>query len=162
MSPPPAPVAKGSGTASASSSSAGAGAAPKAHDDDDVEFVRPIAARPAKAARPDPRDFKPAAGGGEIFYEDYVDPHTGKMYSNWIFKCHRCPKSAKCERTKGCVPTNMHHGFLEPLAFLHVWHDTPPGKKGHRLTAVNQEDVIAYLNTHKDELQAEWHQFATP
>ena len=63
----------------------------------------------------------------------------------------------------GVVRKNIRAGELEPLAFLHVWRDTPPAPDTtHRLTPVPREPVLAYLAEHQAELQALANVFLTP
>ena len=109
-----------------------------------------------RRAREEERAFVPALGGsGEVFFEEFLNPSTGKMYPNWIFKCpHTAAHGATCQRTMGVVGRNTHAGELEPLAFLHVWRDTPPAEgKNHRTSPVPRAEVLRYLETHRRELQ---------
>ena len=99
-----------------------------------------------------------AGDPGTVRYEDHVK-RDGTVYSNWQMICphHR---DIKCVRTLGLGPTNTRrHGPLQPLAFLHVWRDLPPGEDGHRKTDPTQAQVTAYFNEHKSELEGIWEQF---
>ena len=63
----------------------------------------------------------------------------------------------------GEVPTNMRNlGKFEPLAFLHVWRDIPPGPKGHRHTNPRVADVKVFHDAHLAELDALSQSFAAP
>ena len=154
-----APTAKAGGA----SSSSGLGGAASAPD----EFVLVAAPKPhakgrAGRVRRDARPFIPAIGGGEIYFDEYAGPASSgaKAFNNWIFKC---PHHAGCQRVMGDgIKNTSRHGHLEPIAFLHVWRDTPPGEKRHRLTDPLPEDVDNFHDAHKEELQALWEMFATP
>ena len=113
----------------------------------------------AKAARADPRAFLPAIEGGEAYYDEYPNAETGRLYQNWIF---RCPHHAGCQRVRGCHAANIrNHGFLEPIAFLHAWRDTPPGPNGHRLTQPPAAAVTTFFTNHQAELADLHAHFAT-
>ena len=117
---------------------------------------------PPKVARKksEKRPFKPAIGDGEASFQEYVNPETGNLYSNWMFSC---PHHPECFRTRGCHSANTAvHGYLEPVAFLHAWRDTPPGERGHRLTDPSPEAVAGFFNSHHAEIEALWSEFATP
>ena len=116
-------------------------------------FLRP----PAKRT---PKIFIAAIGGGRVNYTEYPDRHTGKIYANWTFEC---PHHHGCSRVMGTSKKNTTpHGFLQPLAFLHVWRDVCPTERGHRLTPVKQEPVSKFFEEHEEELMAIWNVFATP
>ena len=119
------------------------------------------AERPAKKARSKKRDkFKPAIGGGEAYYEEYPDAETGDLYQNWQFLC---PHHDNCEKTKGATPRNIKkHGFLQPIAYLHAWRDTPPGPFGHRRTEPDAKDVADFFNENEAALEELFNSFATP
>jgi len=111
---------------------------------------------------------KDAIGGGKALYKEYRDPHTAKLYCNWRFYCPYKGTPGHppgCMRTVGVIPKNTRLGQLEPIAFLHVWRDTPPNiaKYGsHRKTPPPPAKVKAFLETHYAELQELFHQFSTP
>ena len=176
-----APSAKVAPKASAAASSSGSGGhgggAPAIPPD--VETVTGVAkAMPAKgrgrgrgramggrgrgrAEEPprEPRDYIPAIGGGHACFREYTAPGAlaGTAFAragcdNWMFKC---PHHHNCFRTMGLGPTNTRRGVLEPLAFLHVWRDTPPDpEKGHRKTPVDDALVERFLNENRAALQA--------
>ena len=119
----------------------------------------------ARGPRGDPRPFIPAIGSGEVFYQDYVPGDGGRRYANWIF---RCPHHEGCQKTMGMGPRNTTpHGELQPLAYLHIWRDTPidPTKRNHRTTEIPPErfhEVPTFLEDHRDELQALLDHFTAP
>ena len=87
----------------------------------------------------DNKAWVPAVGGeGGV----YLDPY--KDYMNWQFKCARCPDRHGCEKHKKFVV-----GDLQPLAFLHAWHDVEPrAGKTHRNSDPTPEAVATYLAAH--------------
>ena len=106
------------------------------------------------------KKYKPAIGGGDAYYDEYPNPETGNVYMNWQFKC---PHHHGCERVRGVNPRNTaKHGFLEPIAFLHAWRDTPPGENGHRRTDPSPAAVEAFFVAHGGELNTLFEQFASP
>ena len=146
--PPPAPAA----------------APPPAPPSPDFVLVAPAAsssssskaaAPPAPAAvarrKPQKKDYKPAIGRGEVFYQEYREFGFGKLYKNWIFKC---PHHDGCHRTMGVISKNTGaRGILEPLAYLHVWRDVVPSDKSHRLTDAEPADVVKFFDDHEIELE---------
>ena len=118
-----------------------------------------------RGPRGDPRPFIPAIGGGEVFFEDYVPGEGRRGYANWIF---RCPHHHGCQRTMGMGPRNTTpHGELQPLAYLHIWRDTPvdPAKRNHRTADIPParfHEVPTFLEEHRDELQALLDHFTAP
>lgn len=150
----------------------GPGPGPVSGSDDDAGFMLPASVPTApprkkttgvtpKEERSD-RLYVPAIGGGEVVFSEYVDKMSGKAYRNWIFKCNKCPKPEKCQRTMGLGPRNTARlGDIEPLVFLHVWRDTPPGPQGHRKTQPSSEAVTAFYEAHRQELEALHGLFAT-
>ena len=123
---------------------------PKASSSSSSKAAAPPPAKP-KGVRRDGRkkDFKPAIGGGGVFYDEYEDGF-GKVYKNWTFQC---PHHG-CQRTMGVVPRNIKpHGILQPLAYLHVWRDLEPGPDGHRLTDASPADVTKFFKDHELELE---------
>ena len=154
-----APSAKVAPKASAPSSSSGIGGPPDPLPD--VETVTVVAEAPGRGRGRGrgrggrgprvPRDFIRAIGGGRAVYKDHVpgDP-SRNAYSNWMFEC---PHHDKCYRTMGLGPRNTMRGDLEPLAFFHVWRDTPPDPiLGHRKTPVDDAAVERFLNENRDAL----------
>ena len=168
-----------------------AGPAPPPGEDEIEIFVEPPASPPPKASpvtpavkakakgrgkaeakakarrseREDPRQFVPAIGGtGEVFFVDKTRAVEGVMYPNWIFRCpHTAAHGRACQKTRGVVDRNMQAGELEPLAFLHVWRDTPPQEgNNHRTTPVPRPAVLDFLETHRAELQSLADSFKTP
>lgn len=129
-----------------------------------IDFGEPVAPAPiASVPAGPPRRAKkekpviPAIGGrGSVVYENYTAPTMMASYGNWQFNCINCPKADGCQRTMGRGPRNTRrHGDLEPLGFLHVWHDTPPRPdKSHRKTNPRDEDVDSFIANHGDELRA--------
>ena len=107
-----------------------------------------------------------AIGGGKALYKEYMDPHTAKMYCNWRFYCpHKgLPGHPPgCMRTLGVIPKHTSLGVLEPIAFLHVWRDTPADlAKGHRKTPPPKAAVKAFLEEHRAKLQRMQDHFLTP
>ena len=101
---------------------------------------------------------------GEVVYDEWapVDEHKPR-YRNWTMTCphHR---SDGCQRTLGLGLTNTGtHGLLEPLAFLHVWRDTPADpSRGHRKTPVPAAAVHAYFREHEAELNELAEKFGAP
>ena len=158
--------AKASGAKAAAKKVAPKASASKVSDSDD-DFAAPppppppaegaplSLARPPKRAKRDPRVYVDAIGGsGHVWFDkDYVAPAIGsRAYPNWRFKC---PHHDDCFRTLGLGGANIRVvGNLEPLAFLHVWVDTPPSDKGHIKTNPKAADVRAFYNDHLAELQA--------
>ena len=175
----PASKAKVGAKAPAPAKAVGPPVAPpaKASSSDASEFVvsassssAPAPPVPVPGRRPRrERDWKDAIGGGHCFFEEYKGLRIGrkKEYANWIFKCpyvgpgHGFPS---CERTMGLGPTNAaRHGDIEPLAFLHVWRDTPPNlERGHRKTEVDAASVDTFVAEHRDELRALLSEFLSP
>lgn len=162
----PPPKAKGKATGKAKAPAlAGSGLAPppppKAASSSHDDFVVVKAAGkavPVAAAPREERGWKPALGEGKVCYKEYRAFGVGDVYRNWIFSCPH--HGGSCQRTLGVVPRNTrHHGDLEPLAFLHVWRDVPPGPQGHRKTNPKPEDVTAFFNAYQGELAelaAQW------
>ena len=111
----------------------------------------PAPAAGARRRKGEKKAFMPAMGGGEVFYEAFREFGFGKLYKNWKF---RCPHHPSCERIVGVISRNtLAHGELEPLAYLHVWRDVPPGPRGHRLTDAAPADVAAFYDAHELELK---------
>ena len=108
-----------------------------------------------------PRKMVDAIGGGQVNFTEYPDPHTGRVYANWLFQC---PHHPGCERVLGLGARNTRrHGPLEPLAFLHVWRDVVPEERGHRLTPVRDAALVSrFFTDHESELNAIFEQFASP
>ena len=99
-----------------------------------------------------------AIGSGRCHFQEYVQP-SGHVYANWMMEC---PHHHNCHRVRGLGKNNIKNGLLEPLAFLHVWKETPPGALGHRPTPPDPVEVLAFLREHKAELEAIFGVFATP
>lgn len=117
----------------------------------------PIAAPTSKRRDAKKKDFVPGVGGrGEVYFELYTAPTMVSAYGNWQFNCSNCPQGAGCTRTMGLGPRNTRrHGDLEPLAYLHAWHETPPDPvKGHRKTNPRDEDVDNFFAHNHEELRA--------
>ena len=107
-----------------------------------------------------PKKFVNAIGLGRVNFMEYPDKHTGKIYANWTFVC---PHHHNCQRVMGTGRKNTTpHGALQPLAYLHVWRDTPPDDRTHRLTPADDRAVTTFFNDHEAELTAIWDQFASP
>ena len=83
----------------------------------------------------------------------WVNPATGRLAPNWQIRCNRCRKG--CMKTRGITAEfTAAAGAVEPLAFLHVWECTPPAPtKTHRNTSPAQDEVLAFVLEHRDELE---------
>ena len=143
-----------------------AAAASGGGDDDDVDVAFPKAKGKGSGKIRAPRRKKrelyiPAIGGGEAFYDEYQAPSDlrRRTYFNWHMIC---PHHDHCDRTRGTGTENTRLGWLQPLAFLHVWKETPPGDAGHRLTDPPAAEVERFLNENHDELANMFSHFATP
>jgi hypothetical protein len=102
-----------------------------------------------------------AINGGRCNFQEYLQPN-GNVYANWFMECPRCPKSDNCGRTLGVRAETTKLGYLEPLAFLHVWKELTPGPNGHRKTHPIDTDVASFYTRHARELEVIWGEFATP
>jgi len=144
----------------------------------------PKAALPLPAPRPEPPAPNPGEGGGDEFFEDGVvvphgkadkrdnkpdwidslfgirvcfDPYitpAGVYEPNWQMYCVRTGRTKR----RGCaVAHESHHGIVEPLAFLHAWHDidwpTKPTIKSHTRETPRQEAVDRIVADHRAALE---------
>ena len=79
----------------------------------------------------------------------------GKSEPNWLMRCRNC--SSNCNKRRGATPAHeKNYGLIEPLAFLHAWHDmewpTAPNKTTHALNNPSQEAVSRFAEDHREEL----------
>jgi len=140
------------------------GGAPEPLDDDDrVQLGRRVRPRvgsrgPARGPE-DLADWVVGIGGVEVRHEkEYIPPGHTEPYVNWQIRCRKPTCKKQCGRTRGVTARNMKRfGMIEPLAFLHAWHDIPwtPAWEAptHRGCDPTPETVEAIVRNHQDELE---------
>ena len=117
-------------------------------------------ARRQKRFKDAEKAWVPAVGGGFMYLDSY------ETYPNWQFKCARCPAEEHCMKTRGIGNFSMRikGSKLEPLAFLHAWHEmTPPWPTGktHRSCTPKKEEVLVQLATNEAAFEALYNQCST-
>ena len=83
---------------------------------------------------------------------------AGKYEPNWIMRCSKPGCRAGCHKRRGAtVKFEAHYGIIEPLAFLHCWHEvewpTKPTITSHALENPSPAAVTAFVEAHGDELR---------
>ena len=96
-----------------------------------------------------------SVGGIMVRFWDYYSP-AGRHEPNWTMTCEKCPKP--CVKRRGAtVAYERRHGIIEPLAFLHAWHEvehpSKPGIASHALETPTPAAVDAFALAHADELK---------
>jgi len=110
--------------------------------------------RPDASERFEPGKTIDSLYGIKVRYTDYVT--TGGSYQpNWVMTCRGCNKA--CAKRRGCV-YEAEYGVIEPLAFLHVWHETPwpqpsqPKAKTHARLNPDEDAVRRFAEENRDAL----------
>ena len=107
-----------------------------------------------KRTKDPPDPGVPGLEGSRVTFKDY-DPkkQQGTTYPN--FHLH-CPlHGGTCGKTRGRKFVKL-RGQLEPLAYLHAWIHSSQEGKSHPQTNPTDEQVIAYHDDHRQELQQVW------
>ena len=89
------------------------------------------------------------------FDPDYVTPGGVRFTSNWQIKCLNPLHPRRCFKKRHInADSTSRCGDIEPLAFLHVWA-AGEGRDGkpHSRTDTAIEDVVAYAESHGEELR---------
>ena len=87
-----------------------------------------------------------------VQYHRYMNKRTGREEPHWILVCTSCGVPG-CSKRRGAIPSmEKTYGEVEPLAFLHAWHDIPwsthPTKATHALETPSKEAVRELAETH--------------
>jgi len=96
-----------------------------------------------------------SVGGIIVTFHDYYTP-AGRHEPHWVMGC-AAHRNGQCSKRKGALPKNeRRHGVIEPLAFLHAWHEvagpTKPTIKSHALETPTPAAVDAFAMAHREEL----------
>jgi len=120
-----------------------------------------FAADPAPGNEPPPRDavekdFVMVEGNGDfsVSFRVYVDAKTGRPQPHFKLHCRR--HGACCEKRRGATPQHERRfGAIEPLAFLHAWHEinfpTKPTFTTHAQENPEKSEVERWATENKDE-----------
>jgi hypothetical protein len=110
-------------------------------------------AAPSSVPGAHPKGTTNSLFGIMVTWCDYIN-NKGLREPNWIMQCKKHPG---CKKRRGCV-FSKNCGPIEPLAFLHVWHEiqwpTDPNKKTHAQECPATADVVRFAEEHRDELLA--------
>jgi hypothetical protein len=135
------------------------GSVPKEDDgnsDDDVALGRaedsdgdPEPAKPKIVKR----DYIEGPTGCRLFFKQYLAPGAAHPVPNWYMKCNH---HGSCGKRKGTnAKATATHGDIEPIAFLHAWHELPwprpGGKPTHALENPSADAVDAMVAMYADE-----------
>lgn len=117
-----------------------------------ADFFVPLPDREA-----DPGVWATSVGDMRVRYSGAYVTKQGKLEPHWVGYCNRCPKG--CHKRRGIVPAHERvHGEIEPLAFLHAWHDmewpSKPTVPSHPRDNPTPADVTRMAELHRDELLA--------
>ena len=124
------------------------------------EEEKEVMATPARRSRRklrEPPAWTAGLDGALVVYEEYPNPTTFRVYSNWQITCKLGHPG--CHKTKGMCPSSTQtHRVIEPLALLHCWYhkawvptDATPS---HPNNAVTQEEIDAFVADRRQELKS--------
>ena len=95
-------------------------------------------------------------GGILVQFNNYMNKRTGKFEPHWVMTCRACTGS--CDKRRGAIPSyEKEFGEIEPLAYLHIWHDIEWPTKDAITTHAQEVPPKALVRTfareHAEELK---------